>query len=342
MIQPISLAQIQQLQLQLVQARQLPPEQAAQQLSGIYSTLENAGYAYAGWAKGVANADTVAGISAIDYLKGTALMGLGSWQCQNLSSETLGSIKLGMAEQYLLTLKTIAESSPTQTAERDINAAEGWGIHRLVLQNHNLGIENWTLDAPFRVLQAMGGDQAVEAYWTSMRETGGSGPFAMIGNIKTLWMMLEAAQKADDPDTRSLAKQWLSNVPGFSNREQWSRSFDVMDKWLGTQLWNDTDRAIARTVCTTFFGACAAPRSDPLTLDLDGDGIETNGISVTAPVMFDISGTGIQQSVGWIKPDDGFLVRDLNGNGLIDSGAELFGDATTLANGQTAADGFAA
>jgi hypothetical protein len=101
-------------------------------------------------------------------------------------------------------------------------------------------------------------------------------------------------------------------------------------------------QAIARFVCTTFFGACSAPRSDPLTLDLDGDGIETAGINVAAPVMFDISGTGIQQSVGWIKPDDGFLVRDMNGNGLIDSGAELFGDATTLTSGQKAADGFAA
>jgi hypothetical protein len=31
-----------------------------------------------------------------------------------------------------------------------------------------------------------------------------------------------------------------------------------------------------------------------------------------------------------------------NNNGLIDSGAELFGDATQLASGQRASDGFAA
>ena len=102
------------------------------------------------------------------------------------------------------------------------------------------------------------------------------------------------------------------------------------------------DRAIAHTVCTTFFGACAAPKADPLTLDLDGDGIETTGINTAAPVMFDMAGTGVQQSVGWVAADDGFLVRDLNGNGLIDSGTELFGDATTLSNGTKAADGFAA
>lgn len=38
----------------------------------------------------------------------------------------------------------------------------------------------------------------------------------------------------------------------------------------------------------------------------------------------------------------GLLARDLDGNGVIDSGLEFFGDNTQLANGQTAAHGFAA
>jgi hypothetical protein len=79
---------------------------------------------------------------------------------------------------------------------------------------------------------------------------------------------------------------------------------------------------------------------DPITLDLDGDGIETVGLS--AGVLFDHNGDGIQTGTGWVGKDDGLLVLDKNNNGTIDNGAELFGDNTLLKNGQKAKDGFAA
>ena len=82
-------------------------------------------------------------------------------------------------------------------------------------------------------------------------------------------------------------------------------------------------------------------RTDPLVLDLDGDGIETIGPDDPAnTVYFDQKGNGVSLRTGWVLPDDGFLALDRNGNGRIDSGQELFGDSTPLSFGGTAIDGF--
>jgi hypothetical protein len=88
--------------------------------------------------------------------------------------------------------------------------------------------------------------------------------------------------------------------------------------------------------------AVAPIRRDPLILDLDGDGFETVGIDTTAPILFDHDGDGVKTATGWVAGDDAFLVLDRDGNGTIDDGHELFGDATPLVAGGTAADGFAA
>lgn len=79
-------------------------------------------------------------------------------------------------------------------------------------------------------------------------------------------------------------------------------------------------------------------RIDPLTLDLDGDGIET--VAVSSKIKFDFDGDGIRTGTGWIKGDDGFLVFDRNDNGSIDSGSELFGVDTTKLDGSKANNGF--
>ena len=86
----------------------------------------------------------------------------------------------------------------------------------------------------------------------------------------------------------------------------------------------------------------AQPRRDPLTLDLDGDGLETVGIDAGRLVYFDHDSDSVKTATGWIASDDGFLAIDRNGNGTIDNGAELFGDSTPLADGGLASDGFAA
>ncbi|MBI5587048.1 MAG: hypothetical protein HY889_01625 [Deltaproteobacteria bacterium] len=90
----------------------------------------------------------------------------------------------------------------------------------------------------------------------------------------------------------------------------------------------------AKTVIVTPSSHC------PLIFDLDGDGVETT--NVKAGYYFDHDGDGFAQQTGWAGQDDGVLFRDLNGNGLIDNGAELFGNETILTSGAKAANGFLA
>lgn len=67
--------------------------------------------------------------------------------------------------------------------------------------------------------------------------------------------------------------------------------------------------------------------TDPLVLDLDGDGLEL--IRQRDGVYFDLDNDNFAENTAWVRPDDGFLVRDLNGNGTIDNITEMFGNATT-------------
>lgn len=85
------------------------------------------------------------------------------------------------------------------------------------------------------------------------------------------------------------------------------------------------------------------PCTSPLILDLDGDGrILTTGVE--HPVEFDINGDGELNSIGWTtwEARDGFLWIDLNLNGVVDDGGELFGNSTRLPSGDFAEHGFEA
>ena len=85
---------------------------------------------------------------------------------------------------------------------------------------------------------------------------------------------------------------------------------------------------------------CEAQYS-PLVMDLSGNGFDFVGPE--SGVSFDIDDSGSPIPTGWIySKDDALLVRDINGNRKIESGAELFGNATKLPSGQRAINGFEA
>jgi hypothetical protein len=82
-----------------------------------------------------------------------------------------------------------------------------------------------------------------------------------------------------------------------------------------------------------FFQGVLCNLSDPIVVDMDGDGIEL--LPTHRGVNFDLYATTRKLATAWVQPDDAFLALDRNGNGIIDDGSELFGNSSSLYN-----DGF--
>lgn len=72
-------------------------------------------------------------------------------------------------------------------------------------------------------------------------------------------------------------------------------------------------------------------KTDPLVLDLAGNGFSTSGLARS--VRFDLDGDGKLDQISVPTGDDALLAYDRNGNGRIDDGRELFGDQNGAANG---------
>ncbi|KAA8785168.1 hypothetical protein EC604_15090, partial [Paenibacillus amylolyticus] len=81
---------------------------------------------------------------------------------------------------------------------------------------------------------------------------------------------------------------------------------------------------------------------DPVILDFDNNSSNnTIGINDSA-VYFDYNADGFAEKTGWVNSKDGMLVRDINKDGKINNGSELFGQYTTLRDGTLAESGFEA
>ena len=87
-------------------------------------------------------------------------------------------------------------------------------------------------------------------------------------------------------------------------------------------------------------GCCCG--STPILIDVAGDGFSlTNAYD---GVNFDMGGDGRREPIAWTSAgtDDAWLVLDRNGNGLIDSAKEMFGNFTEQTQGSVPANGFLA
>lgn len=79
--------------------------------------------------------------------------------------------------------------------------------------------------------------------------------------------------------------------------------------------------------------------TDPLVLDLNGDGVRLTDY-VSAPVLFDIDNDGGSlEETGWASTDDGIVVVDRNNNGKIDNISETLSEYFGGAAGSAGSEG---
>jgi hypothetical protein len=123
-----------------------------------------------------------------------------------------------------------------------------------------------------------------------------------------------------------------SNAAG-SGGGNWSE----MTSWGGGGSWSESGGFGGR-------GGSDFNGDTPLVLDGDHDArISTVFEQQGQKILFDINGDGRAEAIDWIGPNELILALDLNLDGIIDSGRELFGNAMPLPAGAAKApNGFVA
>lgn len=99
----------------------------------------------------------------------------------------------------------------------------------------------------------------------------------------------------------------------------WDQQYECV---IVGQMWNEFACG-----CT---GPCAP--TSPILIDVAGDGFDLTDNA--GGVSFDMNGDGARENLSWTTAgdDDAWLAFDRNGDGLIDKGAELFGNFTYQPN----------
>ena len=121
---------------------------------------------------------------------------------------------------------------------------------------------------------------------------------------------------------------------------------DNLNQCLLNNSFNDKNYNLLNNSLTSFITASNLYNGDtlnislydPIALDLNANG-KIDTLSLENGAFFDHNGDDIAFKSSWISGEDGILARDINGDGAITSGAELFGNFTKLKNGELAKNG---
>ncbi len=119
-----------------------------------------------------------------------------------------------------------------------------------------------------------------------------------------------------------------------------SKTVRTTDCYDARNVWRSLINPGVGTDCTNQLKA-AGDCNSPLVVDINHNGLDFSGPE--GGVWFDLYGIDEPVHIQWLRPDtdDAFLVLDLNENGVVDSGAELFGQGSMMwLEGRKAHHGF--
>ena len=156
-----------------------------------YADLLSKGYNYAGWAKGVAEAE---GVTWGSLPKGettgrAAVMFMKDSSGQTFSEQKLNQIREGMAEGYLNFLQSNIGKPP-----RDVRFDEMRDFHKQVFEKNGLSINNWTLETPMKLIGKYEGERRQEEIWQKLLATRGSGIGALTESATLYQVVKDYAQ----------------------------------------------------------------------------------------------------------------------------------------------------
>lgn len=124
----------------------------------MYQDLYAKGYNYAGWALSVASGNTITGTAALDYLTGTALMGLGNTEvCRNLTPAQVDKIRVDMAVNTMKQMRLEANRTGGVLAQ-DLKYDRVEAAHETTFRANGLSLDNWTLNTPMTLYRKEYGD----------------------------------------------------------------------------------------------------------------------------------------------------------------------------------------
>jgi len=200
----------------------------------VYNELKSKGYHYAGWGHGVATGTTITGASALDFLSSTALLGLDTKSCRDLTTAQIDKVRVDMSLGYLNQLMLMADAGVdriiTFVSQFQHLVAEVVHIISIVAApaDHEIGtrhtIQNVVLViADQRVVEAVAG--AVDALSCQQPQLFNMGIENVVGAgddgvITFILLFQNHIVDAVDSGRADLRHRWLAATPATGADEQ--------------------------------------------------------------------------------------------------------------------------